>query len=522
MGRVGQRARVAALVEVDRDVPVHPEHRDQQRAGDERDRQRRPAGDPRRALGEGGDAADDLRSARCGARRRSRAHGRADHQRAGGREDRLPGGRSSRGGGLGDVVKSCHYLLGIIVIGSGVVCADTPQFHPGFCDFHTKNSRLLPRTPMDRPATRGRGGARPFLPQTVDEIIDTIRETVPAYARPLEGAFGTALRAGVERALGDFLDEVEGEDVKAGESSIYAALGRGEAARGPNMDALLAAYRIGARVAWRRRPRTGPRAGFDSETLILLAEAFFAYIDQLSARSAQGFAEEQSALAGSSSAAARRLSPCSSRRRRPRRPRSRPPPTRSAGSSRGGRRARRGATTPSSRSPGGSPWVPAAPLDESLVCAPRARPDAPGPARRDRAALGRRPGRARSDHGPGREAWLSARRARAVHRADRRQGVIDPDGLAASRRPSRRARRARRRGAGRTSSRPRRLGPLEERSPVLAAELRETLSPGSTTRGTCREWPRPCTCTPRPCATGWASCGSCSASGWRTPEPASN
>src|SRR3954451_14247927 len=139
---------------------------------------------------------------------------------------------------------------------------------------------------------------RPFLPQTIDEIIRTIRETVPAYARPLEGAFGTTLRAGVERALGDFLDEVEGKDVAAGDGGIYVALGRGEAREGRTLDALLAAYRLGARVAWRRSADQGRRAGFDAETLTLLAEAFFAYIDQLSARSAQGYAEEQAALAG--------------------------------------------------------------------------------------------------------------------------------------------------------------------------------------------------------------------------------
>src|SRR3954451_23856574 len=138
---------------------------------------------------------------------------------------------------------------------------------------------------------------RPFLPQTIDEIISTIRETVPAYRRPLEGAFGAALRAGVERALGDFLDEVEGKEVEASEN-IYVALGRGEAREGRTMDALLAAYRLGARVAWRRSAEQGRRAGFDAETLTLLAEAFFAYIDQLSARSAQGYAEEAPPLAG--------------------------------------------------------------------------------------------------------------------------------------------------------------------------------------------------------------------------------
>jgi len=51
------------------------------------------------------------------------------------------------------------------------------------------------------------------VPQTVEEIIEEIRRGVPAYARPLEGAFGEAIRTGVERALWEFLDDVEGKPV---------------------------------------------------------------------------------------------------------------------------------------------------------------------------------------------------------------------------------------------------------------------------------------------------------------------
>ena len=64
------------------------------------------------------------------------------------------------------------------------------------------------------------------------------------------------------------------------------------------MESLLAAYRVGARVAWRRTAAAGREAGFDAETLSLLAEGFFAFIDELSARSAAGFVEERSAAAG--------------------------------------------------------------------------------------------------------------------------------------------------------------------------------------------------------------------------------
>ena len=138
------------------------------------------------------------------------------------------------------------------------------------------------------------------MPETAEEIINAIRTTVPAYGRPLEGAFGEAIRTGVELALSEFLDEVEGKptEVQRSGRDVYADLGRGELREGRDMESLLAAYRVGARIAWRRTAAVGRREGFDVDTLALLAEGFFAYVDQLSARSTAGFVEEQSHVAG--------------------------------------------------------------------------------------------------------------------------------------------------------------------------------------------------------------------------------
>ncbi len=61
---------------------------------------------------------------------------------------------------------------------------------------------------------------------------------------------------------------------------------------------MLGAYRVGARLSWREAAAAAREAGFDAETLSLLAESIFAYIDELSAESAAGFAEAQSAAAG--------------------------------------------------------------------------------------------------------------------------------------------------------------------------------------------------------------------------------
>jgi len=140
---------------------------------------------------------------------------------------------------------------------------------------------------------------RPALSEAGPEIIAAIGVEVPAYARPLEGAFGEAVRRGVAQALGQFAEMVErpGTEPVAG-LALYRDLGRGEAREGRGLDALLAAYRIGARLAWRRCAEAARRAELDPDLLTLLAEAIFAYIDELSAASAEGHAEEQSAAAG--------------------------------------------------------------------------------------------------------------------------------------------------------------------------------------------------------------------------------
>ena len=140
---------------------------------------------------------------------------------------------------------------------------------------------------------------RPELPGLADEIVAELSRGVPDYARPLEGPFGQALRTGVEEALGGFTTMVEnpGADPDAGRE-VYVNLGRGEMRAGRSLDALLAAYRLGARVAWRRLAAAGERAGLSPRTLYTLAEAIFAYIDELSADSIEGYAREQAAAAG--------------------------------------------------------------------------------------------------------------------------------------------------------------------------------------------------------------------------------
>lgn len=137
----------------------------------------------------------------------------------------------------------------------------------------------------------------PELPAITEEILATIARDVPEYERPLEGRFGHGIRTGVNQALLQFVALIRDPDAGRGPGrEVYVELGRGEQRVGRTLDSLQAAYRIGARVAWRRIAEAGQRANLEPEPLTLLADAIFAYIDELSADSVEGYAEAQAAV----------------------------------------------------------------------------------------------------------------------------------------------------------------------------------------------------------------------------------
>jgi hypothetical protein len=139
----------------------------------------------------------------------------------------------------------------------------------------------------------------PELDATTDEILATIAREVPEYARPLEGRFGRGVRTGVTEALSQFVELIRSPSGARGPGrEVYVALGRGELRQGRTLDALQSAYRVGARVAWRRLAAAARRADVEPEVLSLLAESIFAYIEELSADSVEGYAEARSRLEG--------------------------------------------------------------------------------------------------------------------------------------------------------------------------------------------------------------------------------
>lgn len=141
---------------------------------------------------------------------------------------------------------------------------------------------------------------RPDLPAVVEDVIATISREVPSYARPLEGTFGEGILHGVQIALERFLDLPGTDDpaLPTHSRGVYIALGRGELRQGRSLEALLGAYRAGARVTFRAFAARAQAAGLEPALLVPLAESIFLYMDELSAASAEGYATEQSERAG--------------------------------------------------------------------------------------------------------------------------------------------------------------------------------------------------------------------------------
>ena len=144
---------------------------------------------------------------------------------------------------------------------------------------------------------------RERLPAVAPLTIDAVTAAVSEYGARLAGEQLTArlretLVSSVELALGGFLRVAEqsgtadaGTPLQPVLDAAYA-LGRGEARSGRTMAALLAAYRVGGRVAWREWGRQCAELGMDAGTLARFAELVFAYMDALSAASVTGHSDE--------------------------------------------------------------------------------------------------------------------------------------------------------------------------------------------------------------------------------------
>jgi hypothetical protein len=136
------------------------------------------------------------------------------------------------------------------------------------------------------------------LPAVAEQTVAAVTVEVPSYADAFSGRMGQRIEGAVQMALGAFLQlAARPQDADPGLTLSRALegayeLGRGEARQGRSIDALLSAFRVGARVAWRELSETAVDRGVPPLMIARFAELVFEFIDELSAASVSGHSEE--------------------------------------------------------------------------------------------------------------------------------------------------------------------------------------------------------------------------------------
>ena len=359
------------------------------------------------------------------------------------------------------------------------------------------------------------------LPEVATHTIDAVTDEVPSYAGAFGGPMGDNIENAVQMALAGFLRLA----ARGGRTTDQAhplspalegayALGRGEARSGRSADALLSAYRVGARVAWRELAETAVEAGVPADMLAYFAELVFAYIDELSAASVAGHADELETTGRVRQRYLDRLAlgilrgdPADALVAAAERADWTPPKTLTAVILPSAQvRPVLGLLDPRTLSAVGDPTSLPEGLSVLLV------PDAGG---RARARLMRTLAGRSAVAGPARP-WLAvgASYDRALRALDLRERRRDVRHRGAPRRPGPRRRPRGRRRPARPRARRRWTTCARRRS----RSSPRPCAPGCSTRAAATTSPPRSSSTRRPCATGWASSASCTATGSTTPR----
>lgn len=140
---------------------------------------------------------------------------------------------------------------------------------------------------------------RAALPSVAARTVAALTAEVAEYRGSIGDDRTATIETAVELSLATFLrmvtDEARAELSTSPLRPVLEAaydLGRGEARAGRTMEALLAAYRVGARVAWQDESALLVRREVPAATVARFAQLVFAYIDELSGASAAGHRDE--------------------------------------------------------------------------------------------------------------------------------------------------------------------------------------------------------------------------------------
>jgi hypothetical protein len=140
---------------------------------------------------------------------------------------------------------------------------------------------------------------RPMLGDVIDETVLGIAEDSAVYDQVLGAPGGLGIRLGIEKAVQGFVNRIEHPEARDDELfELWYRLGDAEFHTGRTLESLQSAWRAGARAAWHAAARMFEELQVESATLAVLAEAIFAYADELSSQVVEGYVNAQSDQVG--------------------------------------------------------------------------------------------------------------------------------------------------------------------------------------------------------------------------------
>ncbi|MET8851477.1 helix-turn-helix domain-containing protein [Amycolatopsis sp. NPDC004625] len=149
---------------------------------------------------------------------------------------------------------------------------------------------------------------RPHADPLARRILDEVQHAVPEYAKPLEGEFGKMIVLAIEQAVLSCIDSI-GDPVSTPDTwpKLFVEIGKRVHHDGGSLNSLQAAYRAGGRAAWRYVAELGQAHRFPAAVLCVGAEAIFAYVEEISSYSVEGYTLAQAMATGTLERRRRRL-----------------------------------------------------------------------------------------------------------------------------------------------------------------------------------------------------------------------
>lgn len=153
------------------------------------------------------------------------------------------------------------------------------------------------------------------LPGVLEHVGHLLRRSWPDYAKFLDEQHDEVVQTGrlalgrivalAERSLDDPNPPLM-EDAESG-FVLFQEIGRTQFRLGKSLESLMSAYQSGARLAWRHMAIITVQQQMPAAGVALLADAVFAFVDQLCAASTQGYVTEQWASSSAREQARREL-----------------------------------------------------------------------------------------------------------------------------------------------------------------------------------------------------------------------